>query len=807
MSAPSIDDADATARVSYAALQAVVRLTAAMSRARSSAEIYALALDGVCAALHAERGALLVFDAGGVARVEATVGLSASYRDVDDGAAPWPRAAIDPRPVQIADVAVDPAVADRRARLTAEGIAALAYVPLVGASGLLGHLLLGHARPRVLGEDELGVAQTVATQVAFTIERNRADQALRDSEARLREAQAIAQIGSFFWDTRTHQVTWSDELYRIYGRDRATFAPTFHSYVESMHPIDRPRVVETLKAALTDPAPFAHDYRVTLPDGRLRWMQARVRAVLGPGGDVIGLGGTCQDITERRAAADAIRASEERFQQLVETIHEGVWMTDATMTTVLYVSPVFARIFGVAQAGFGSSSDAIWRFIHAEDQPRVRAAFEARRVDEPFDQIYRVIRPDGAVRWIHARGFPVRDDDGVVHRVAGVVEDVTERRELEAQLRQSHKMEALGTLSGGIAHDFNNILGAIIGNTELAQQDLPPGHPALTSLAEIEQACDRARALVRQILMFSRRQPSATQPVALAPVVHEAVTFMRATLPAAIELVREIDLAAPRVRADPAQLHEVLVNLATNAWQAVGGAGRIAIALRGPAMLTGDELAGLPAGPLVCLSVSDTGPGMEPATIERIFEPFFTTRAAGEGSGLGLAVVHGIVLAHGGAIRVTSQPGRGTTFRVYLPAVDAPAEPAAPPPRVTGPGRGERILHVDDEVALSRLVARTLARLGYRITSHTSAESALDAFRAAPDAFDLILTDLSMPGLSGLDLAARALALRPDMPIVLISGHATEQATADAHRLGIRRVLHKPVATAVLAECLAHLFG
>jgi PAS domain S-box-containing protein len=411
-----------------------------------------------------------------------------------------------------------------------------------------------------------------------------------------------------------------------------------------------------------------------------------------------------------------------------------------------------------------------------------------------------------------------------VVRLRGAAQDITQRRQaedaraaLEAQLRESQKMEAMGTLAGGIAHDFNNIIATILGNTELARLDLEAGdsRQAQVGLAEIGRAGVRARNLVQQILTFSRRQPSERRPIALANVVDESVRLLRRTLPARVSLAVHCAPNLPTALADATQVEQVLINLASNALQAMaGGPGRIEIRLDAVApddetVMQLPELAELRArhaGALLRLVVADNGAGMDEATRARIFEPFFTTKPVGEGTGLGLSVVRGIVAAHEGAIAVASQPGQGSTFTIYLPATAATALPQpGGPAGASGPAplrdAGHRILYLDDDEALVFLVRRMLQQQGFAVLAFTSQREALDALRADPAAFDMVVSDYNMPELSGLDVAREVRAIRPDLPVVLVSGFIDENLRAQASGAGVRELVFK--ASLVDELCLA----
>ena len=501
-----------------------------------------------------------------------------------------------------------------------------------------------------------------------------------------------------------------------------------------------------------------------------------------------------RDIAERKRAEEKLRESEERFRELAETVHEVFWMTDPDKQRLLYVSPAYEKIWGRSCASVYANPDSWLEAIHPDDRERVRHAALSRHAQTEFDDTYRVLRPDGELRWIHARTFPVRSAGGKVSRVVGTAEDITDRRKLEEQFHQSQKMQAIGQLAAGVAHDFNNILAAILGNAQLGLQDTPDEHPVRASLEEIRKASVRGKSLVQQILAFSQQQRQERHVIELGPTVQEAVSLLRAIIPSTVEIVITIDAATPMVLADPTQVNQVIVNLCTNAWHALDDQpGHIEVRLDAvhlDATVAG-RLDGMRPGRVACLSVIDSGKGMDDATLACIFDPFFTTKEPDKGTGLGLSVVHGIVRGHDGAIAVDSQPGRGTTFKVYFPAA-APAANAPVAAPTQQQGTGQHILYLDDEEPLVFLAQRMLERLGYRVTGFTRPADAMKAFRANPAQFDLVITDLNMPGVSGLRIAADLLKLRADVPVALCSGHVSEELRQQARQVGIRKVLYKP---------------
>jgi signal transduction histidine kinase len=410
--------------------------------------------------------------------------------------------------------------------------------------------------------------------------------------------------------------------------------------------------------------------------------------------------------------------------------------------------------------------------------------------------------------------IPFIGTDGRTRHLLAVVRDISARwraeaarREFEARLAQSRKMEALGQFAGGVAHDFNNILAGILGFADIIRRSTP--EPAVAGFGrEIVQAANRARDLVKQILMFGRRQPGERRPVRLPDVVTEALQLIRGAAPPAVRVIAELDGDAPYILGDTTQLHQVVMNLCTNAVQAMGDVGGELLVTVGAVHVDAAfarRHAPLRDGECVRLAVTDTGPGMPQAVMDRLFEPFFTTKAPGVGTGLGLSVVHGVVQNHEGAIVVENRPGNGTTFEVYLPAVGAPdrAREVSVSDKVATPVVSRRILFVDDEAAIARLAQVMLKSLGHTVTTFGKPTEGLAAFQADPAAFDLVITDLTMPGMTGVDLAHGIRQLRRDIPIILSSGFADEVPDETLKALGIVEVLPKPFQMHALGTAVA----
>ncbi len=519
----------------------------------------------------------------------------------------------------------------------------------------------------------------------------------------------------------------------------------------------------------------------------------------------------CGAAISRLAAELSLRRNEERLRLAMQAARMGSWEIDPR-TGRLVASPEAAAVYGTTLAELDGGFERLLRHVPEPDAAEPRAKLEAfvagRTASVQF--VHRSVLPAGEERWFEVQGRTQRTaDESGLARLIGVTADITSRRlaELERerlgeQLRQAQKLEAIGTLAGGIAHDFNNILTAILGNTELAAMDAPPGSSADGYLRKIRQSSHRARDLVRRILAFSRPAEARTQVVAPQTVIDEVEKLLRATIPAEVELVVVSTGAVPPVLVDATALHQVLLNLGTNGWHALGHRpGRITFALDTWTLSASavPPHAGLKPGPYVRIAVTDNGRGIPADVLPRIFDPFFTTKAPGEGSGLGLSVVHGIMTNCGGAVAVHSQVGIGTTFTLYFPAAatDAPARPPSAHPfagraPAASHAAGRCILFVDDEEQLVTVAKVMLERMGCQVEGHSDPAAALAALRARPQAFDLLITDLSMPGMSGLTVIRTARTLRPDLPIILTSGNARSADALAARAAGAAEVVEKP---------------
>jgi PAS domain S-box-containing protein len=653
-----------------------------------------------------------------------------------------------------------------------------------------------------------------------------AQQALSQSEEQLR--QITSQIPGMVFVV--HVTPEGQRSYRyvssgvrdIYGFDPEDLLRDPMLIARYRHPDDETQLEGDMHQISQGPVNLGGEFRIVLPDGQIKWVFRRSCTVSSDATGFLRVG-VLLDITERKAAEAALRENEALWKLALESAGDGVWDWDLVTGEEFFSSRIQA-MFGFADGELANLVEALDSRTHPDDVAQMlidrTAHFDGRA--PVYRNEHRVRCKDGSWKWVLSRGMVIaRDDAGRPLRMVGTHTDITEFKQaevqqhvLEAQLRESQKMEAIGTLAGGVAHDFNNLLAAILGNLALAREDVGPDHLAQESLQEISRAAIQARQLVQQILTFSRRQTQAMRQQPLTPLVQETLGLLRSLLPAGARLDTLLSQAPLVVNSDATQVQQVLINLCSNAWQALEGrTGVISVALEAARLDAAQalQLGDLPAGAYACLSVTDNGPGMNAETQRRLFEPFFTTKPPGAGTGLGLAVVHGIVKAHRGAIAVHSQPGEGTRFDVYLPlAVEAEAlQPApevvpAPGPNVSE-ADGRHVVYIDDYEAMVFLVGRLLRKQGFRVTTFESGEAALAWLRTHDDPIDLVVTDQNMPGLSGVEVVREIGRLRPGQRVAIVSGHVNDQLLAEAAAAGVSDVLGKQDSMDALGEAIRQL--
>jgi PAS domain S-box-containing protein len=512
-----------------------------------------------------------------------------------------------------------------------------------------------------------------------------------------------------------------------------------------------------------------------------------------------------------------LQKSEEKYRILAENVSDVIWIMDIETLRFNYLSPSVKQITGyspdeiialpleelLTPASYQTVMDTLKDLFHRPEQGPSDSPLQALELA--------VVCQDRTIILTEGRAKLLRHNEGRPGVVLGVSRDITARRQaeaerqrLEAQLQQSQKMEAIGTLAGGIAHDFNNILAAVIGYGELAQLELPKDHPVHHNLSQILKASLRAKEMIKQILDFSRKSDHECKPVQLSAIISEALNLLRRSIPASIDIRSRLEAKNSTVVANATQIHQVLMNLSTNACHAMEpGGGILEISLTIAEFATKEQAPcpELLPGSYLALCVSDTGIGMDKETMARIFEPYYTTKPMGKGTGMGLAVVHGIIKSHGGAILVDSQIGQGSSFTIFLPRAVAQPIPAIQRQDDLISGH-ERILWVDDEEFLVDLGKNVLEKLGYRVDGRTSSVEALETFEANPDQFDLVITDLSMPTMNGDALARKIMQIRPGMPVILCTGYSEVMSEEKARKEGIRSLLMKPLAIQKISETI-----
>jgi PAS domain S-box-containing protein len=546
----------------------------------------------------------------------------------------------------------------------------------------------------------------------------------------------------------------------------------------------------------------AVETEVKCKDGSTIWTEAKISFLRNPNGEPTGIIGVTRDITERKQMEEALQQSEERYRSLVENTIYGFFIHEIPSGRFLFLNQRGCELYGYTMRE--GLELTVWDALSSEDHERIKNRIQARVKGKrlgPDIQTYTAVRKDGSTFRLEVSSSLIIFQDRPA--VQGIFRDVTEQERLEYQLREAHKMEAIGTLAGGIAHDFNNILSSILGYTELALDDAEKGTPLEDSLQEIYTAGKRARDLVKQILAFARRSEEERKPIRVDHIAKEALKLIRSAIPTTIEIQQRFE-SQSLIMGNASQMNQFFMNLFTNAAQAMEDTGGILeVSLKDVIIdlsFTKPDIE-LEPGNYVEIQVSDTGKGIPQDIINSIFEPYFTTKAPGEGTGMGLAMVHGIIESYGGRITVESKIGERTVFTIYLP-ITKKRDFYQTYRDEDLPYGTERVLLIDDELPIVRMESRILEGLGYHTSVRTSSVETLELFRSKPNDFDLVITDMTMPNMTGDQLAVELMKIRSDIPIILCTGYSKMISEEKAEKIGIKAFVYKPIIKADLAKTI-----
>ncbi len=636
----------------------------------------------------------------------------------------------------------------------------------------------------------------------------RTNASLQASQEWQRLAIEATKLGLWDWDLATGKLDCPGACQAIWGGGPGVFPGTYEGFTGHVHPDDLPGYQQGIERALALNEPFHYEHRVLWPDGSLRWVSSHGKHVRDGQANGSRMIGTVLDITDRKRADLALRQSEAEFRAMFEVASIGIGQADASSGIWLRVNQKLCDITGYsAQEMQRMSLSAI---THPEDRGKEQEGFEAvvsgespdRRLEE------RYFRKDGTVAWVNVNLTAIQDSDGRPVRIMAAVEDISDRKRLEEQLRQAQKLEAIGQLAGGVAHDFNNILAAILMQNGLLQMNPALDEETRAGLTEIGNEAQRAASLTRQLLMFSRRAVLDVRPLDLGEIVDNLLKMLCRLIGEHVKLELGERTPLPLVEADGGMMEQVVTNLVVNARDAMPRGGKVSIST---AVADFSEAQAPPGsirrvGRFVCLTVSDTGCGMDSQTLERIFEPFFTTKEMGKGTGLGLATVHGIVAQHKGWVEVESEPAVGSTFRIYLPALpgsQAKASGSASRQKSQIVGGKEAILVVEDQLKVRAALAQTLRACGYSVYEASNGQEALALWPQHAAQIDLLFTDMIMPeGLTGLELTERLQAMKPELKVIISSGYNSEIAPQSPIAKTGFLYLPKPYEISVLVEAV-----
>jgi PAS domain S-box-containing protein len=621
---------------------------------------------------------------------------------------------------------------------------------------------------------------------------------------RLENSQRIAGLGDWEYDFPNHRLVWSEEIYRILGISPTEFPPDSETFYRQVHPDDLAFVHQEKKAAAKGSRRVDFQHRIIRPDGEVRYIRQIAELRFDDQGRPTGESGTIQDITDPIRAQAALRLKEAQFNSLISTVPDHIYFKDRKSRFVR-INDLMARDFGLpdAAAAVGKTDFDIFSGEHA------RQAFADEQnimeTGEPmisFEE--KETWPDGRFTWVSTTKVALRDEQGRITGLVGISRNVTSQKLLEEQLRRAQRLEAIGSLASGVAHDMNNILAPMLMAAGMLKEKLPSARDR-EILALVESGALRGASIIRQLLTFSSGIEGARANVQMRHLLKEMESLMRETFPRSIKIAQNIPNGLWTVLADATQMHQVIMNLCVNARDAMPEGGSLTVSAENIQLDDAHAQAHALAkpGPYVMVTVADTGTGIAPEIIQRVFDPFFTTKGIGKGTGLGLSTVSGIVKSHGGFITVDSEPGRGTAFKVYLPATGSTESVKKVASMSPIPSGNEAlILVVDDESSILLATESVLKKYDYRVLTAGSGEEAIKLFIQYSDSVGLVLTDIMMPGIGGVELIRSLRIIKPDIKVIATSGLEQIDNPGAYTALGVTEILSKPCMTAVLLKAV-----
>ncbi len=707
------------------------------------------------------------------------------------------------------DIASDPQTHQWRDGALERGYKAMASLPLSADGTTIGTFNLYACEPGFFSTEELRLLNELALNIGFALEvarraeaSARAERNLHASETRYREMLENLKLIAVMMDTDGHITFCNDYLLELTGwrREEIIGAKWYSKFVPESAPAVKNLISETTRFG---EFPAHYQNPIVTRSGAFREIMWNNTVLRNAAGEMTGTASIGEDVTERMKAESALRDTEERFRQLAENINEVFWIMDSTTNAMLYVSPAYEKIWGRSCESVYAAPLAWLETIHEDDRDRIRHAALTKMVRGDYDETYRIMRADGSLRWINARGYPLRNAAGDVFRVVGTAVDITANRLLEQQLRQSQKMETIGVLAGGIAHDFNNLLSVITGYSDVLLMSGKLDEYASSRVREIRKAGERASSLTHQLLAFSRKQHLEPVVLDINQLVTDMEKMLRRLIGEDVELRSVLDPKVARIKADPGQIEQVIMNLIVNARDAMPTGGEISVETSNVQLDGKQPLSHgcCKAGNYVLLAVTDAGQGMDKETQTRIFEPFFTTKGVGKGTGLGLSTVYGIVNQSGGYVHVSSEINKGTTFKIYLPAAEGAVVTRATEKFSRPIPRGsETILVVEDEAAIRTMLQQMLESFGYTVLVADCGAKAAQMVGEHKGELHLVLTDVIMPKMDGRQLVQLLSLLLPGIKVLFMSGYTNDALGRIGEVSEIKPLLQKPFTPGALAR-------